>query len=164
MSTNNGIDVIGDVSEPEYSPEDFESMEGYLSNQFGSEAYRAEDVLDDDTDIAKQDIEKGDTLMVVQEGGEAEAYVVEGPVQAPQVGKTDEVIDYGTFGTGEASATANQYDFKVADSVNAMRGTNLAAGNGNFQRRDETTDVSLEFGDERDERVERAMDNFEPIQ
>lgn len=164
MSTSNGIDVIGEVSEPEYSPDDFDSMEGYLSNQFDSEAYRAEDVIDDETNVAKQDIEQGDTFMVVQEDGMQQAYVVDGPVQAPQVGDTDEVVDYGVIGTGEASATANQYDFEVADNVNAMHGTNIAAGNNNFQKRDETTDVSLEFGDERDERVQRAMDNFEPIQ
>ena len=162
MSTSNGIDVIGEVSEPEYSPDDFDSMEGYLSNQFDSEAYRAEDVIDDETNVAKQDIEQGDTFMVVQEGGMRQAYVVDGPVQAPQVGDTDEVVDYGVIGTGEASATANQYDFEVVDNVNAMYGTNVAAGNKNFQKRDETTDVSLEFGDERDERVQRAMDNFEP--
>lgn len=160
MSTNNGIDVIGDVSETDYSPDDFESMEGYLSNQFGAEAYKAEDVIDDPS----QEITEGDTLMVVQQEGEKEAYVLEGAVQAPQVGNTDEALDYGIIGTGEASATANQYNFEVADNVNAMHGTNVAAGNGNFQRRDETTDVSLEFGDERDERVQRAMDNFEPIQ
>lgn len=162
MSTtnDNGIDVLGDVPEPEYAREDFESMEGYLSNQFGSEAYRAEDVIKDPS----QDIEEGDTLMVVQEGGEAQAYVVDGPVKTPQVGKTDEVMDYGIVGTGKASATANKYDSIVADNLSAMHGTNVAAGNDNFQTRDETTDVSLEFGDERDERVQRAMDNFEPIQ
>jgi len=169
MSTNNGasgngVDVIGEVSEPSYSPEDFDSMEGYLSNQFDSEAYRAEDLLDDSVESAKEGVEKGDTLMVVEAEAGRQAYVIDGPVQTPQVGDTDEVLDYGVFGTGEASATAQQYDSVVADSVSAMHGTNFASMNGNFQRRDESTDVSLEFGDERDERVQRAIDNFEPIQ
>jgi hypothetical protein len=153
MSTNNGIDVIGTTSPQSYDMSEFDTTEEYLSAELGTEVYRAEEVT--------EDIGQGDTLMMVNEGEEVVAYVAEGPVQAPNV--TDEIEQHGVIGTGEASATANQYDSEVADQVAAMYGVNIRSANGNFQTTDETTNVSLE-SESTDELVERALENHEPIQ
>lgn len=153
MQTDNGIDVIGTTSPQSYDPSEFDTTEEYLSAELGTGVYRAEEVTDE--------IGKGDTLMMVETGEEVQAYVAEGPLQAPDV--AEEIEQHGVIGTGEASATANQYDSEVADQVAAMYGVNIASMDGNFQRRDESTDVSLEPEGE-DEFVERALENHEPIQ
>lgn len=154
MSTANGIDVIGEVSETDYSPEEFDSTEEYLSTQLGTEVYDASE--------NSEDISQGDVMMVVETDEGEQAYVADRP---SNMGKADEVVEHGTVVSGEGSASGNQYDSEVLDNVAAMYGLDIAAMDGNVQNRHgETTNVSLEPEEEQDGFVNRALENHEPIQ
>ncbi len=150
MSTANGVDVIGEVSEPDYSPDEFESTEDYLSAQLGTEVYQAAE--------DPESISQGDTVMVVETAEGAEAYVADSP---GDLGKADEVVEHGTVVSGDGSAPAGKYDFDVLDNVAAMYGLDIAAKDGNVQNRHgESTEISLEPEQEHDDwRVRKVLED-----
>lgn len=91
------------------------------------------------------DPEYGDTLIFADVDGETQAYLANGAVQNTAMGEADYVEQWGVLSDdSNLGATANQYSGEIPDEVAAMYESDVAFQGKEVQRRDETTDVSLE--------------------
>ena len=110
-----------------------------LSRTLGTEVYPADDA----------DAEYGHTVFHIDNDGETQAYVADGPVQRSDVGEVDyEIVSWGSLQEGSSiGASGHQYSGDVAETEAASLGSDTAFMGTETQGRDETTDVSLEPGE-----------------
>lgn len=91
------------------------------------------------------DPEYGDTLIFADIDGETQAYLADGAVQNTAIGEADYVEQWGVISDdSKLGATANQYSGETQDELAAMYESDIAVQDNEVQRRDETTNVSLE--------------------
>lgn len=92
------------------------------------------------------DAEYGDTVLHIDNDGETQVYVADGAVQMPNVGAVDyDIESWGSLQeTSNVGASGNQYPRDVADQESASIGSDTAFHGTETQRRDESTNVSLE--------------------
>lgn len=105
------------------------------SEEFGVEVVPAEHA----------DVSEGDTLYFAEQGGETQAYVAKGNVPRTKLAKNDEITDWGNVvDDPDLGISANVYDLNNLDEVAAYFEADVAFERTSSQRRDESTEVSLE--------------------
>jgi hypothetical protein len=91
------------------------------------------------------DVSEGDTLYFAQQGGETQAYVAKGNVPRTKLAEKDEIRDWGkVLDDPDLGVTANVYDLNNLDEISAYFEADVAFEGTGTQRRDESTEVSLE--------------------
>lgn len=105
------------------------------SEDFGVEVVPAE----------QADVSEGDTLYFAEQCGETQAYVAKGNVPRTKLAENDEITGWGNVvDDPDLGVSANVYDLNNLDEIAAYFEADVAFGGNGAQRRDESTEVSLE--------------------
>lgn len=118
--------------------ESIQTKAGYANNQ--SEQFDASVVPGEHATVSE-----GDTVYFVEQDNEIEAYVAKETLGRGQLSKLEGLVNWGVAREDpNLGATANQYDLDQLDEIASAYGADVAFDREQTQRRDETTNVSLD--------------------